>query len=67
MERKKQITYYVDKWEDGSIELHRYDRTYANKVGNNKGEALGHLMTILSNHLDHMPNNETLEITFRIG
>lgn len=67
MERKKQITYYIDKWEDGSIEMHRYDRTYANKVGDNKGEALGHLMTILSNHLDCMPNNETLEITFKIG
>lgn len=65
MEDKKEISYYIDKFEDGSIEMHRYDRTYANKVGDNKGEALGHIMTILSNHLDHMPNGETLEIVFK--
>ena len=28
MESKKESTYIIDKWEDGSFEMHRYDRTW---------------------------------------
>ena len=64
MENKKEITYMIDKWEDGSVELHRYDRTYKNKVAYGKGQVLGKLIELISNELDHMGNYESLNITF---
>ena len=64
MKNNKQITYMIDKFEDGDIELHRYDRTYNNKVADGKGQVLGKLIELISNELDHMSNYESLNITF---
>ena len=64
MEHNKEITYMIDKWEDGSFEMHRYDRTYKNKCADTKSRALGYLMELISNELDHMGNYDSLNITF---
>lgn len=64
MVNNKEITYMIDKWDDGSVELHRHDRTYKNKVADGKGQVLGKLMELISNELDHMGNYESLNITF---
>lgn len=54
MESKKEVTYMIDKWEDGSFEMHKHDRTYANKYADTKGQILGKLIELISNELDHM-------------
>lgn len=64
MENKKEVTYMIDKLEDGSFEMHRYGRTSKNKCADSKSRALGHLMELISNELDHMGNYESLNITF---
>lgn len=64
MESKKEVTYMIDKLEDGSFEMHRYDRTYKNKCADSKSSALGYLMELISNELDHVDNFESLNITF---
>ena len=65
MENNKEITYMIDKWEDGDVELHRYDRTYNNKIAEGRGQVLGKLIELISNELDFMGNYESLNITFR--
>ena len=64
MESKKESTYIIDKWEDGSFEMHRYDRTCKNKCADTKGQVLGKLIELISNKLDHMENYDSLNITF---
>ena len=61
---KKESTYIIDKSEDGSFEMHRYDRTYKNKCADTKGQVLGKLIELISNKLDHMENYDSLNITF---
>ena len=64
MESKKESTYIIDKWEDGSFEMHKYDRTCKNKCADTKGQVLGKLIELISNKLDHMENYDSLNITF---
>ena len=64
MESKKESTYIIDKWEDGSYEMHKHDRTYKNKCADTKSQVLGKLIELISNKLDHMENYDSLNITF---
>ena len=64
MESKKESTYIIDKWEDGSYEMHKHDRTYKNKCADTKGQVLGKLIELISKELDHMENYDSLNITF---
>ena len=64
MENKKEVTFIIDKWEGGSYEMHKHDRTYVNKYADTKGHVLGKLIELISNELDHMENYDSLNITF---
>lgn len=55
-------TFYFDNF-DNCIELHRHDRTTANRLADNKGQALGTLLALLVNELDHLKNGEALSVT----
>ena len=57
------LTYYLDKV-DGCVGLCKHDRTVANTLADNKGEAVGKLMAMIINELDNLPNNGTISVTF---
>ena len=59
-------TFYFDNF-DNCIELHRRDRTTANRLADNKGQALGTFIALLVNELDHLRNGEALSVTITKG
>lgn len=58
----KQITYHIDKCE-GVVSLHKQDRTAANQLAEGFGETIGMFVTMLTNEVDRMPGNTSLNIT----
>lgn len=59
-------TFYFDNF-DNCIELHRRDRTTANRLADNKGQALGAFIALLVNELDRLRNGEALSVTITKG
>lgn len=55
-------TFYFDNF-DNCIELHRRDRTTANRLADSKGQAIGTFIALLLNELDHLRNGEALSVT----
>ena len=60
----REETFYFDKF-GGGMELHRQDRTVANRMAEDKGQAVGTFVAMLVNELDHLGPNDTLEVTVR--
>lgn len=59
-------TFYFDNF-DNCIELHRRDRTTANRLADNKGQALGTFLALLVNELDRLRNGAALSVTITKG
>lgn len=59
-------TFYFDNF-DNCVELHRRDRTTANRLADNKGQALGTFISMLVNELDCLRDGEALSVTIAKG
>ena len=62
----KTETFYFDNF-DNCVELHRRDRTVANRMATNKGQAVGTFIAMLVNELDLLKNGEALSVTITKG
>lgn len=55
-------TFYFDNF-DNVVELHRHDRTVANRMADDKGQAVGTFIALLLNEVDRLRNGEALSVT----